>query len=35
VVGLVTYAVLGLVCDLIVRLGTKYLLAWRSSFEGA
>jgi sulfonate transport system permease protein len=35
VVCLVTYAVLGLVCDLIVRLGTKYLLAWRSSFEGA
>jgi sulfonate transport system permease protein len=35
VVCLVTYAVLGLVCDLVVRLGTKYLLAWRSSFEGA
>jgi sulfonate transport system permease protein len=35
VVCLVTYAVLGLVCDLIVRLGNKYLLAWRSSFEGA
>ena len=35
VVCLVTYAVLGLVCDLIVRLGTKYLLSWRSSFEGA
>jgi len=35
VVCLVTYAVLGLVCDLIVRLGGKYLLSWRSSFEGA
>lgn len=35
VVCLVTYAVLGLLCDLIVRLGTKYLLSWRASFEGA
>ncbi|MFI9388470.1 ABC transporter permease [Kutzneria sp. NPDC052558] len=35
VVCLVTYAVLGLLCDLVVRLGGKYLLAWRSSFEGA
>ncbi|HVV08348.1 ABC transporter permease [Amycolatopsis sp.] len=35
VVCLITYAILGLVCDLIVRLATKYLLSWRASFEGA
>lgn len=35
VVCLITYAILGLLCDLIVRLATKYLLAWRASFEGA
>ncbi|WP_328912842.1 MULTISPECIES: ABC transporter permease [unclassified Streptomyces] len=35
VVCLVVYAVLGLVSDLIVRLGTKYLLSWRASFDGA
>jgi sulfonate transport system permease protein len=35
VVCLVTYAVLGLACDLVIRLGTKYLLSWRASFEGA
>ena len=35
VVCLVTYAVLGLLCDLIVRLATKYGLAWRANFEGA
>lgn len=34
VVCLVTYAVLGLVCDLLVRLAGRYLLAWRASFEG-
>jgi len=35
VVCLVVYAILGLLTDLIVRLATKYLLSWRSSFEGA
>jgi sulfonate transport system permease protein len=35
VVCLVTYAVLGLLCDLLVRLATKYGLAWRANFEGA
>jgi sulfonate transport system permease protein len=35
VVCLVTYAILGLLCDLAVRLLARYLLAWRSSFEGA
>ena len=35
VVCLVTYAVLGLLCDLIVRILSRYLLAWRPSFEGA
>ena len=35
VVCLVTYAVLGLLCDLVVRLATKYGLAWRANFEGA
>jgi sulfonate transport system permease protein len=35
VVCLVTYAILGLLCDLVVRLLAKYLLAWRSTFEGA
>jgi sulfonate transport system permease protein len=35
VVCLVTYAVLGLLCDLIVRVLGKYLLAWRPSFEGS
>ena len=35
VVCLIVYAVLGLLTDLIVRLGTKYLLTWRPSFEGA
>lgn len=34
VVCLVVYAVLGLLTDLIVRLGTRYLLAWRASYEG-
>jgi sulfonate transport system permease protein len=35
VVCLVAYAVLGLLCDLTVRVLSRYLLAWRSSFEGA
>jgi sulfonate transport system permease protein len=35
VVCLVVYAILGLITDLIVRLGTKYLLSWRASFDGA
>jgi sulfonate transport system permease protein len=35
VVCLVTYAVLGLVCDLVVRLISRYVLSWRASFEGA
>jgi sulfonate transport system permease protein len=35
VVCLVTYAVLGLVCDLVVRLISRYALSWRASFEGA
>jgi sulfonate transport system permease protein len=35
VVCLIVYAILGLITDLIVRLGTKYLLSWRASFEGA
>jgi sulfonate transport system permease protein len=35
VVCLVTYAVLGLLCDLIVRILSRYLLAWRPSFEGS
>ncbi|WNI14834.1 ABC transporter permease [Actinacidiphila sp. ITFR-21] len=35
VVCLVVYAVLGLISDLIVRIGTTYLLSWRSSFDGA
>ncbi|HEV7790210.1 MAG TPA: ABC transporter permease [Pseudonocardia sp.] len=35
VVCLVTYAVLGLVCDLFVRLISRYVLSWRASFEGA
>ena len=35
VVCLVTYAILGLLCDLTVRVLSRYLLAWRSSFEGA
>jgi sulfonate transport system permease protein len=35
VVCLIVYAVLGLVTDLIVRLGIKYLLSWRPTFEGA
>ena len=35
VVCLVTYAVLGLLCDLIVRVLGTYLLAWRPSFEGS
>lgn len=35
VVCLITYAILGLLCDLVVRLATKYLLSWRASFEGA
>jgi sulfonate transport system permease protein len=35
VVCLVVYAVLGLISDLIVRLGTTYLLSWRASFDGA
>jgi sulfonate transport system permease protein len=34
VVCLVTYAVLGLLCDLIVRVLSRFLLAWRPSFEG-
>lgn len=34
VVCLVTYAVLGLLCDLIVRILSRFLLAWRPSFEG-
>jgi sulfonate transport system permease protein len=35
VVCLVTYAVLGLVCDLFVRLISRSVLSWRASFEGA
>jgi sulfonate transport system permease protein len=35
VVCLITYAILGLLCDLVVRLATRYLLSWRASFEGA
>jgi sulfonate transport system permease protein len=35
VVCLVTYAVLGLLCDLAVRVLSKYVLSWRASFEGA
>jgi sulfonate transport system permease protein len=35
VVCLVTYALLGLLCDVIVRILTRYLLAWRASFEGS
>jgi sulfonate transport system permease protein len=34
VVCLVTYAILGLLCDLIVRILSRFLLAWRPSFEG-
>jgi sulfonate transport system permease protein len=34
VVCLVVYAILGLICDFIVRLLGKYLLSWRSSFDG-
>ncbi|WP_370376954.1 ABC transporter permease [Catenulispora sp. GAS73] len=35
VVCLVTYAVLGLLCDLVVRVLSSRVLAWRPSFEGA
>jgi sulfonate transport system permease protein len=35
VVCLVTYAVLGLLCDLAVRVLSRYALSWRASFEGA
>jgi sulfonate transport system permease protein len=35
VVCLIVYAFLGLFTDLIVRFAIRYLLAWRSSFEGA
>lgn len=35
VVCLVTYAVLGLLCDLVVRVLGNKVLAWRPSFEGA
>jgi len=35
VVCLVTYAVLGLLCDLVVRVLSGKVLAWRPSFEGA
>jgi sulfonate transport system permease protein len=35
VVCLIVYAILGLITDLIVRLGTRYLLSWRASFEGS
>ena len=35
VVCLVTYAILGLLCDLIVRVLARFLLAWRPSFEGS
>lgn len=35
VVCLVVYAVLGLIVDQIIRLLGKYLLSWRSSFEGS
>jgi sulfonate transport system permease protein len=35
VVCLVTYALLGFCSDLVVRALTRYLLSWRSSFDGA
>ncbi|HKS47343.1 MAG TPA: ABC transporter permease [Amycolatopsis sp.] len=35
VLCLVVYAVLGLISDFVVRSLGRYLLAWRSSFEGA
>ena len=35
VVCLIVYAFLGLFTDLIVRLAIRFLLSWRSSFEGA
>ncbi len=35
VVCLVVYAILGLLTDLVVRVATRHLLAWRPSFEGA
>jgi sulfonate transport system permease protein len=35
VVCLVTYAVLGLLSDLVVRILSRFLLAWRPSFEGS
>jgi sulfonate transport system permease protein len=35
VVCLIVYAFLGLFTDLIVRLAIRYLLSWRSSFEGS
>ena len=34
VVCLVTYAILGLLSDLVVRTISRFLLAWRPSFEG-
>ena len=34
VVCLVLYAILGLLCDLTVRLVGRWLLSWRASFEG-
>ncbi|MGC4936024.1 ABC transporter permease [Gordonia sp. DT30] len=34
VVCLVVYAILGLLCDLVVRLLSRVLLSWQSSFEG-
>ncbi|MBK1783718.1 ABC transporter permease [Prauserella cavernicola] len=34
VVCLVVYAILGLISDFIVRLLGRYLLSWRSSFDG-
>jgi sulfonate transport system permease protein len=34
VLCLVVYAALGLATDVIVRVATKYLLSWRSTYEG-
>jgi hypothetical protein len=31
----VVYAALGLATDVIVRVAIKYLLSWRSTYEGA
>jgi sulfonate transport system permease protein len=35
IVGLLVYAVIGLVADLIVRLLERQLLSWRTTFQGA